>query len=209
MSEELRNRPGDQPLPVPGVASVQDRLIANIELRKELGIERYGSPLMTYNGRHSLRDAMEEAVDQATYLTQAVMEEEGGRRGVFTETAALLRRLARSPEEHPGWLASGGLEVHNECIEQVARLVESTAALCEGAGEPGDFFVMGNTYEHAAEGIFLVKYAGRAPQHFEHHSETLGVAFGWRRDARAGAVGVPRGDCGAYTQTDFAGWGLY
>lgn len=71
-----KQRPGDQPLPRGGRQCVQDRLIAEIEARKQLGIERYGQPLMTGNGRDALRDAWEEVIDLAAYLTQMRMEQE-------------------------------------------------------------------------------------------------------------------------------------
>ncbi|MDX2800142.1 hypothetical protein [Streptomyces scabiei] len=70
----LKTRPGDQPLPQGGRESVQDALIADIRARRDLGIQRYGSPLMTHNGRDAVQDALEEAVDLAVYLKQVAME---------------------------------------------------------------------------------------------------------------------------------------
>ncbi|MGH3376004.1 MAG: hypothetical protein ACRDP6_14795 [Actinoallomurus sp.] len=69
-----KTRPGDQQLPSGGRECVQDALIALIEERKQLGIQRYGSPLMTHNGRDSVRDATEEALDLTVYLMQVAME---------------------------------------------------------------------------------------------------------------------------------------
>ncbi|MDX2658297.1 hypothetical protein PV382_17945 [Streptomyces scabiei] len=60
----LKNRPGDQPLPEGGRECVQDALIADIRARRDLGIQRYGSPL-THNGRDAVQDALEEAMDRA------------------------------------------------------------------------------------------------------------------------------------------------
>lgn len=73
-SEPTKTRPGDQPLPAGGRECVQDALIADIQQRRELGIQRYGSPLMTHNGRDAVRDALEEAVDLAVYLKQVELE---------------------------------------------------------------------------------------------------------------------------------------
>lgn len=42
--------------------------------RTRLGVERYGSPLMSHNGRDALRDLAEEVVDGVQYATQALME---------------------------------------------------------------------------------------------------------------------------------------
>lgn len=69
-----KTRPGDQPLPTGGEECVQDALIALIEERKQLGIQRYGSPLMTHNGRDAGQDMVEEAVDLAVYSMQVAME---------------------------------------------------------------------------------------------------------------------------------------
>lgn len=74
MTEQLKTRPGDQPLPTPGHECVQDALIALIEERKQLGVQRYGSPLMTHNGRDAGRDAVEEALDLTVYSMQVAME---------------------------------------------------------------------------------------------------------------------------------------
>ncbi len=74
MTEQLRQRPGDQPLPTPGQLNVQDALIDLIKERRALGIERYGRPLQTFNGRNAVRDLLEELLDGATYAMQVEME---------------------------------------------------------------------------------------------------------------------------------------
>ncbi|MFD7835544.1 hypothetical protein [Streptomyces sp. NPDC059761] len=78
----LRLRLGDQPLPHKGGEPVQERLIEMIKQRRALGIQRYGRPLETFNGRNPLQDAWEEALDLATYLTQLQMEQEARQAGV-------------------------------------------------------------------------------------------------------------------------------
>lgn len=72
--KQFRQRPGDQPLPTEGQENVQDTLIGLIEERRDLGKQRYGRPLQTFNGRNAVRDALEEALDLATYLMQVEME---------------------------------------------------------------------------------------------------------------------------------------
>jgi len=75
---ELRQRPGDQQLPVPNdLPDIQSQVIADIRERRELGIKRYGTALQPHNGRDALRDAYEEAIDLAMYLKQAIVEREG------------------------------------------------------------------------------------------------------------------------------------
>jgi hypothetical protein len=74
MTDQLRQRPGDQPLPTEGQQDVQEALIARLKQRRALGIERYGRPLKTFNGRKALQDLLEELLDGANYALQAEME---------------------------------------------------------------------------------------------------------------------------------------
>jgi hypothetical protein len=55
------------------------------EERVEAGRLKYGTMLMTGNGRNALRDAWEECFDQCKYLKQALMEG-------YPEVAYLLKR---------------------------------------------------------------------------------------------------------------------
>lgn len=74
----MRQRPGDQPQPERNQEPfVQDALVAYIDRRKAVGIERYGTALQPHNGRDALRDAFEEAVDLAVYLAQVIIERDG------------------------------------------------------------------------------------------------------------------------------------
>lgn len=65
----------EQPLPIPGKEDVTEALIAELRQRQAKGIETYGTSLMTHNGRSALRDALDEALDLAQYLKQALMEQ--------------------------------------------------------------------------------------------------------------------------------------
>lgn len=82
MTEPLRQRDGDQSLPTEGRENVQDRLIEMVQERRELGIQRYGRPLQTFNGRDALKDATEEALDLAVYLVQVAMEQNARQAGI-------------------------------------------------------------------------------------------------------------------------------
>ena len=66
----------EQPMPVVNEASrdVFARLIGDLQARNAKGVEAYGKTLTTFNGRDSVRDAREEALDLAVYLTQVEME---------------------------------------------------------------------------------------------------------------------------------------
>lgn len=58
---------------------IQDMVIADIEARKLVGIQRYGTVLQPNNGRDALRDAYEEALDLCQYLKQVLVEREEGK----------------------------------------------------------------------------------------------------------------------------------
>ena len=65
----------EQPPPVHNDrASVQSMVRHDLELREQVGIQRYGTPLQAFNGRDALRDAYEEALDLACYLRQLIEE---------------------------------------------------------------------------------------------------------------------------------------
>lgn len=75
--DELRQREGDQPLPIPNdETDIQTLVMRDIEDRRELGIRRYGTALQPHNGRDALQDAYEEAIDLAMYLKQLIVERE-------------------------------------------------------------------------------------------------------------------------------------
>ena len=109
---ELRQRPGDQPLPVPnGNPSTHDLVVEDLAWcpalpaereaarafvleRKELGLTRYGSLLQAGNGRDWKQDLAEELADAAAYARQG-MEEMGTETdldGMYTEILHLLCR---------------------------------------------------------------------------------------------------------------------
>ena len=54
--------------------SVVDQVMRDLEERRRVGTGRYGTELMTHNGRDALLDAYEEALDMACYLKQALLE---------------------------------------------------------------------------------------------------------------------------------------
>lgn len=60
---------------------IQDLVIRDIENRKEVGKQRYGTTLQPFNGRSALWDAYFEAVDLVQYLRQLIYEQEHQERG--------------------------------------------------------------------------------------------------------------------------------
>lgn len=65
----------EQPMPTPtGAPSVQGMVIADLQVRLQVGIQRYGTALQPNNGRDALRDLYEELLDAACYARQAIAE---------------------------------------------------------------------------------------------------------------------------------------
>ena len=64
----------DQPAPQPSQGDIWQDVIADMETRRWLGIQRYGRPLQSHNGRDALVDAYQEALDLCAYLRQAIAE---------------------------------------------------------------------------------------------------------------------------------------
>jgi hypothetical protein len=67
------------PVHVPGAASVHDILIDRIRERAAFGLRKYGTPLQLFNQRDALADALEEVLDAAVYLVQAIAERDSRR----------------------------------------------------------------------------------------------------------------------------------
>lgn len=55
---------------------IWELVIADMKARDEFGRAKYGTPLQAGNGRDSLRDAYQEALDLCVYLKQAIVERE-------------------------------------------------------------------------------------------------------------------------------------
>ena len=63
-----------EPDPTPGDKVVLELVVKDLNDRAEVGKEKYGTYLMTNNGRDSLMDAYQEALDLVMYLRQAIEE---------------------------------------------------------------------------------------------------------------------------------------
>jgi hypothetical protein len=65
----------NQPLPVPnGTPTIQSLVRADLELREQVGVHRYGTALQARNGRDAARDLYEELLDATCYLRQVLVE---------------------------------------------------------------------------------------------------------------------------------------
>lgn len=74
----LRQRPGDQPLPIDSNNPViHDLVIEDVRKRLELGISRYGQGLKAFDGRDTLKDIYDEQLDAACYIRKLMYERDG------------------------------------------------------------------------------------------------------------------------------------
>jgi len=75
---KLRSREGDQPLPTVNThPAIQDLVIRDMEERKAVGLERYGTLLQPHNGRDVLVDLYQELLDACMYIRQTLYERDG------------------------------------------------------------------------------------------------------------------------------------
>jgi hypothetical protein len=80
----------EQPPPVPNNRpAIAGLVIADIQQRMLLGMERYGVPLQAHNGRDALVDAYEEQLDHVKYLRQEIEERADHRAEGAAEEASL------------------------------------------------------------------------------------------------------------------------
>ena len=182
-----RERPGDQPLPVPnGSVDVQFMVIADIEARRELGIRRYGTALQPHNGRDALRDAYEEALDLACYLRQAIAERDGGRpakRGV-RYWVLISRQLLDDQDFRPRLAECGARLVELGAWQDRAFrwvLVEDDGAPPELEGAEVELvFTRGRRYEKDPDETTWIserKVTGAVPHPLPEHAQGCALMF--------------------------------
>lgn len=71
-------REGDQPTPTRNdLPEIHDLVCGDMQARKRLGTQRYGTPLQAHNGRDALRDHYEELLDACAYARQMLFERDG------------------------------------------------------------------------------------------------------------------------------------
>ncbi len=89
-AQPTKTREGDQVLPTGGSECVQDIVIEAMEESKRVGTERYGQPLMTFNGRKGFQDIVEEARDFFVYASMVQREAEADRETLVAAVAQAL-----------------------------------------------------------------------------------------------------------------------
>lgn len=98
--ESLKQREGDQRLPmVSDEEDIQSRVIRDIEKRRQVGIQRYGTALQPFNGRSTLLDAYEESLDKTVYLKSLLVMREAMRGDLIdAATRAILKQWLENAE---------------------------------------------------------------------------------------------------------------
>lgn len=100
-----------EPMSRPGYREVFPEIVKDLEARSSLGTDKYGFPLSSHNGRNALNDAYQEALDQAQYLKQALMEQESTLEDSVTAWARNVGLLdVITPESQLGRLRDEGDE---------------------------------------------------------------------------------------------------
>lgn len=86
------------PVTTDGSRDVSSALMEYAEKRIADGIEKYGTPLQTDNGRSALEDARDELFDLLQYIQQLLMEKHAGLHPLAAAKAAMFDMLC----EHCG-----------------------------------------------------------------------------------------------------------
>ena len=125
--EALKQRPGDQVLPtVNDAEDIQSQVIRDIEVRREVGISRYGTALQPFNGRDTLQDAYEEAMDLTVYLKSLLVMKDALREQLVHSVAAKMETMV-------GGMFQGltGPKVAREMAEAAVDTILDAALLFE------------------------------------------------------------------------------
>lgn len=65
-----------EPMPTKGKKDILPLVVADLRERDKIGTIKYGTTLQSHNGRDSLVDAYQEALDLCMYLRQAICEKD-------------------------------------------------------------------------------------------------------------------------------------
>lgn len=110
VEEPTKQREGDQRLPSQNdFPDIQSEVIFDIEQRRQVGIQRYGTALQPFNGRKTLLDAYEESLDQTVYLRSLLTMQEASRDVLVAVAKKVMvqqwliaaeNKVVGSPEDH-------------------------------------------------------------------------------------------------------------
>ena len=95
---------------------ITDLVIADLEERRRVGIERYGTPLQPHNGRDALVDLYQELQDGLLYIRQEIEE-----RSRPADVQATIDELARGAYATYWELRRGGWAMAEMPSEEAVR----------------------------------------------------------------------------------------
>lgn len=75
-------------------------LIEKLQERRELGIQKYGEPLKTFNGRNQSQDALEELLDFVQYFTAKLLEDGTPNETLEEVRSTFSQKLAELQQEN-------------------------------------------------------------------------------------------------------------
>ena len=87
-----------QPSPVEteNSASVTDAVIRDFQIRRESGKVKYGTELLSFNGRDPMIDLYQELLDAVVYIRQVLMERQAAPQGALASAQGVLERLMKA-----------------------------------------------------------------------------------------------------------------
>lgn len=88
-----------QPKPKGSGPIMHDLVCADLQKRKEFGVQKYGEGLKAHNGRDALQDVYEELLDAAVYIKQCMQENLPARGQPMPQTLDAYRKLANQDLE--------------------------------------------------------------------------------------------------------------
>jgi hypothetical protein len=111
--------------PKPGRTRVDELVVKDIDDRVREGIKKYGSPLMTQNGRDALVDAYQEALDLVMYLRQAIAERDESKLDAIDMMIEPIKedRYAWPPDSLTSTSEKGAAGVSESIAQEAHRLV--------------------------------------------------------------------------------------
>ena len=65
-----------EPNPIHTKGDVWEEVLEDMEARRNMGIDKYGTPLQAFNGRDALVDLYQELLDSVVYIKQKILENE-------------------------------------------------------------------------------------------------------------------------------------
>lgn len=103
------------------MTDVNSALIEHLRQRAAFGKNKYGMELRSFDGRNTLADAREEALDLAVYITKEIMEREAvaDLLDVAADTIANLTLLIHL---QTGRLMEKAMRNHNLCSDMAQKL---------------------------------------------------------------------------------------